>query len=83
MINDTFQEKEEATAKFQRAQLSSCQLPTYFIGWSGWLEAREHYKKRKGSAFQLRAIPRRGAEGERGAAAGAGRAVAIGARKVR
>ncbi len=53
MINDTFQEKEEATGKFQRAQLSSCQLPMYFIGWRGWLDTREEYKKRKGSAFQL------------------------------
>jgi len=53
MINDTFQEKEEATAKIQRAQLSSCQLPMYFIGWRGWLDTREDYKKRKGAAFQL------------------------------
>jgi uncharacterized protein (DUF885 family) len=53
MINDTFQEKEEATGKFQRAQLSSCQLPMYFIGWRGWLDTREAYKMRKGSAFQL------------------------------
>ena len=41
MIKDTYQEKEEATAKLQRAQLSSCQLPMYFAGWKGWLEARE------------------------------------------
>jgi uncharacterized protein (DUF885 family) len=54
MINDTFQEKEEATAKVQRAQLSSCQLPTYFVGWRGWLDLREEYKKRKGAAFNLR-----------------------------
>ena len=53
MINDTFQEKEEATAKIQRAQLSSCQLPMYFIGWRGWLDVHEDYKKRKGAAFQL------------------------------
>jgi uncharacterized protein (DUF885 family) len=53
MINDTFQEKEEATGKFQRAQLSSCQLPMYFIGWRGWLDTREAYKMRKGSAYQL------------------------------
>jgi uncharacterized protein (DUF885 family) len=53
MINDTFQEKEEATAKLQRAQLSSCQLPTYFVGLRGWLDIREEYKKRKGSAFML------------------------------
>jgi uncharacterized protein (DUF885 family) len=53
MINDTFQEREEATAKLQRAQLSSCQLPTYFVGLRGWLDTREEYKKRKGSAFML------------------------------
>jgi uncharacterized protein (DUF885 family) len=53
MMNDTFQEKEEATGKYQRAQLSSCQLPMYFLGWRGWLDTREDYKKRKGAAFQL------------------------------
>jgi uncharacterized protein (DUF885 family) len=53
MVNDTFQEKEEATAKLQRAQLSSCQLPMYFVGLRGWLDTREEYKKRKGTAFQL------------------------------
>jgi uncharacterized protein (DUF885 family) len=54
MINDTFQEREEATAKLQRAQLSSCQLPTYYAGLRGWLRAREQYKQSKGSAFTLR-----------------------------
>jgi uncharacterized protein (DUF885 family) len=53
MINDTFQEQQEATAKLQRAQLSSCQLPTYFVGWRGWLDTHEEDKKRKGAAFQL------------------------------
>jgi uncharacterized protein (DUF885 family) len=56
MINETFQEKEEATEKVQRAELSSCQLPTYFIGWRGWLGLREEYKKRKGTAFNLSAF---------------------------
>ncbi len=41
MIRDTYQEKEEAVAKYQRAQLSSCQLPAYFIGWSAWRRLRE------------------------------------------
>ncbi|HEY6340532.1 MAG TPA: DUF885 domain-containing protein [Bryobacteraceae bacterium] len=54
MINDTFQEKEEATAKLQRAQLSSCQLPTYYAGWKGWLAARDRYKQAQGSSFSLR-----------------------------
>jgi len=40
MQKQTFQEAEEATAKLQRAKLSSAQLPMYFIGWRGWLLAR-------------------------------------------
>jgi uncharacterized protein (DUF885 family) len=54
MIRDTYQEKEEATAKLQRAQLSSCQLPTYYAGWRGWLDVREKYKQRQGNAYSLR-----------------------------
>jgi uncharacterized protein (DUF885 family) len=53
MLKQGFQEKEEATAKLQRAKLSSCQLPMYFVGWRGWLQVREDYKKRKGAAFTL------------------------------
>jgi uncharacterized protein (DUF885 family) len=54
MINDTFQEKEETIEKVQRAELSSCQLATYFVGWRGWLDLRAEYKKRQGAAFDLR-----------------------------
>ena len=54
MIKDTYQEKEEATAKLQRAQLSSCQLPTYFAGWRGWLSVRGKYKQQQGASYQLR-----------------------------
>ena len=54
MINDTYQEREEATAKLQRAQLSSTQLPTYYSGLKGWLDTREKYKAAKGNAFSLR-----------------------------
>jgi uncharacterized protein (DUF885 family) len=42
MINDTFQEKQEAEGKWQRAQLSSCQLPMYFLGYTGWRDVRAH-----------------------------------------
>jgi uncharacterized protein (DUF885 family) len=56
MIKDTYQEKEEATAKLQRAQLSSCQLPTYFVGWKGWLNVRAHYQQRQGAAYSLKAF---------------------------
>jgi uncharacterized protein (DUF885 family) len=54
MINDTYQEREEATAKLQRAQLSSCQLPTYYAGFKGWMQVRDRYKQAKGAAFTLR-----------------------------
>jgi len=54
MIKDTYQEKEEATAKLQRAKLSSCQLPTYFAGWKGWLQVRDRYQQKQGSNFSLK-----------------------------
>ncbi|HUI81731.1 MAG TPA: DUF885 domain-containing protein [Bryobacteraceae bacterium] len=53
MEKKTFQETEEATAKLQRAKLSSCQLPTYFVGWRGWLRVREEYQKAAGNAYRL------------------------------
>ena len=54
MMKQTYQEKEEATAKLQRAQLSSCQLPTYYVGWKGWLDVRDHYKQRKATSYSLK-----------------------------
>jgi uncharacterized protein (DUF885 family) len=54
MIHRTFQEREEATAKVQRAQLSSTQLPTYYAGLRGWLDTRERYRQARGRAFSLR-----------------------------
>jgi uncharacterized protein (DUF885 family) len=44
MTKDTYQEMEEATAKLQRAKLSSCQLPTYYAGFKGWMDVRTHYR---------------------------------------
>jgi uncharacterized protein (DUF885 family) len=49
MEKQTFQEEEEASGKLQRAKLSSCQLPTYFVGWSGWLQIRDQYKQKHAS----------------------------------
>ena len=54
MTKNTYQEMEEATAKLQRAKLSSCQLPTYYAGYKGWLAVREHYQSRHGAAFSLK-----------------------------
>lgn len=59
MINDAFQEREEAVAKLQRAQLSSCQLPTYFVGWSGWHEVLAHDQARMRERFNLPDFHRR------------------------
>ncbi len=53
MTEDTFQENEEATAKLQRAKLSSVQLVTYFAGWRDHIRMREIYRQMKGSSFQL------------------------------
>lgn len=53
MIRDTYQEKEEAVAKYQRAQLSSAQLPTYFAGWRAWLGVRDQYRQRRGSGYSM------------------------------
>ena len=53
MEKQTFQEKEEAEGKLQRAKLTSCQLPVYFVGWRAWLDLRENYRKSKASAFSL------------------------------
>jgi uncharacterized protein (DUF885 family) len=53
MEKQTFQEAEEAKAKLQRAKLSSAQLPTYFLGWRGWLKVRDAFKQAKGGAFRL------------------------------
>jgi uncharacterized protein (DUF885 family) len=53
MQKQTFQEVEEATAKLQRAKLTSAQLPMYYVGWHAWVKARDEYKQAKGSAFSL------------------------------
>jgi uncharacterized protein (DUF885 family) len=50
MQKQTFQEAEEATEKLQRAKLSSCQLPMYFVGWSGWQRVREQYQQKHPSS---------------------------------
>ncbi|MBL8177099.1 MAG: DUF885 family protein, partial [Bryobacterales bacterium] len=48
MLDQTFQEKEEATAKLQRAKLSSTQLPTYYAGYREWIKLRDALKAKPG-----------------------------------
>jgi uncharacterized protein (DUF885 family) len=54
MTKGAYQETEEASAKLQRAKLSSCQLPTYYAGYKGWLTVREHFKNTHGDAVTLK-----------------------------
>jgi uncharacterized protein (DUF885 family) len=53
MVKKCFQETEEATAKLQRAKLSSCQLPTYYVGWRGWQQMSRDYQAKLGAGFKL------------------------------
>ena len=54
MAHDTFQEEREAAAKWVRAQLTSAQLPTYFVGVQEHLALREEAKKKWGKNFSLK-----------------------------
>jgi uncharacterized protein (DUF885 family) len=54
MTRDTFQEEREASAKWTRAQLTSAQLPTYFVGVQEHLSLREEAKQRWGARFTLK-----------------------------
>jgi uncharacterized protein (DUF885 family) len=54
MIKQAYQEPEEANEKLERAKLTSCQLPTYYAGYKGWLAVREQYRTRHGASFSLK-----------------------------
>ena len=54
MIDDAFQEREEATGKLQRAKLSSAQLPTYFVGYYDWMRLRSRIQAEQGASFNLK-----------------------------
>lgn len=54
MIEDTFQEEREAAAKWIRAQLTSTQLSTYFVGFLEHYSLREEVQKRRGAKFVLK-----------------------------
>jgi uncharacterized protein (DUF885 family) len=52
MTKTAFQQESEAAGKWVRLQLSSAQLPTYFVGYSEWKDFRSAAEKRPG--FTLR-----------------------------
>jgi uncharacterized protein (DUF885 family) len=51
MIRDGFQERPEAEAKLQRAQLDYVQLNTYLAGVQEWTRLRREVEAREGSGF--------------------------------
>ena len=49
-----FQEEREAAGKWVRAQLSSAQLPTYFVGYQEHADLRREMEARAGERFGLK-----------------------------
>ncbi|MFQ6613943.1 MAG: DUF885 domain-containing protein, partial [Fidelibacterota bacterium] len=56
MVNETFQETSEAEAKWRRAQLTACQLTTYFVGYNLMMELRRDVEAAQGADFNLGAF---------------------------
>ena len=54
MIEDTFQEEREAAGKWTRAQLTSVQLSTYFVGYIEHARLREEVETAWGPRFALK-----------------------------
>jgi len=55
MTHDAFQQEREAAGKWVRAQLSSAQLPTYFIGVQEQFDLRRAMEEKLGDRFNLKA----------------------------
>lgn len=54
MVRQTFQQEREAEGKWVRAQLSSTQLATYFVGAQEHFDAREAARAKWGEQFSLK-----------------------------
>jgi uncharacterized protein (DUF885 family) len=54
MIEGGFQEEREAAGKWVRAQLSTTQLSTYFVGYQEHIDMRRDVEKAWGDEFTLR-----------------------------
>ena len=55
MTKQTFQQEREAAGKWVRAQLTSAQLPTYFVGVQEFFDLREAVEAKQGQAFDMKA----------------------------
>jgi uncharacterized protein (DUF885 family) len=54
MMDSGFQEEREAAGKWTRAQLTSAQLPVYFVGAQEHMALRAEAEQRLGSAFRMK-----------------------------
>jgi uncharacterized protein (DUF885 family) len=54
MMHDTFQQEREAAGKWVRAQLTSAQLPAYFVGVEEHLALREEARAAWGADFTMK-----------------------------
>ncbi|WP_024870446.1 DUF885 domain-containing protein [Pseudoxanthomonas suwonensis] len=54
MVNQTFQQEREAAGKWVRAQLTSAQLPTYFVGVQEHFDTRKAVEAKLGDGFKLK-----------------------------
>ena len=54
MVEDGYQEEREAALKWVRAQLSSTQLSTYFVGYQEHHDMRRAAEEKAGQGFDLR-----------------------------
>jgi uncharacterized protein (DUF885 family) len=55
MVHDAFQQEREAAGKWVRVQLTSAQLPTYFVGAQEQFDTRKAVQARLGAKFELKA----------------------------
>lgn len=55
MTHDAFQQESEASGKWIRAQLTSAQLPTYFVGAQEHFDTRKAVQEKQGEKFNLKA----------------------------
>ncbi|MCR6684929.1 DUF885 domain-containing protein [Pseudoxanthomonas sp.] len=55
MVRQTFQQEREAAGKWVRAQLTSAQLPTYFVGVQEHFDTRAAVERKLGADFDLKA----------------------------
>ncbi len=55
MTHDAFQQESEAAGKWVRAQLTSAQLPTYFVGAQEHFDTRKAVEEKQGANFNLKA----------------------------